>query len=224
MSRSSWPLRQSPEGTTPPPASGLRTASEGNAPLAPAHVLLLAPGAEQSANRLRSRLDSGARITVVEGECLPELILVDVAVLHADSVGLACGPLLRDPALGLPELVFVVDELWSPQDLALRSRGFRHIVCEETLADWLPSMLPQLVSLARARRVLLRACSEGSGPAGMSDVVRQSHGMKLHAAETTFRSVFMRSLLAEFGSRRQAAEQAGVPYRSFCEMLRKLGL
>lgn len=219
-----WFMGEALEGMTPPSASRLRTPSEGDAPLAPAHVLLLAPDAEQSATRLRSRLDADARISVVEGDCLPELRLVDVAVLYAERVGLACGPLLRDPALGLPELVFVVDELWSPQDLALRSRGFRHIVSEAALPDWLPSMLPQLVSLARARRVLLRACLDGSGAAGTSGMVRQSRGMKLHVAETTFRSVFMRTLLAEFGSRRQAAEQAGVPYRSFCEMLRKLGL
>ena len=219
-----WPMSEFPEAGTPASASRLRAASEHDAPFAPAHVLLLAPDAEQSALRLRSRLEADARLTVVEGDCLPELPLVDVAVLHAERLGLACGPLLRDPALGLPELVFVVDELWSAQDLALRSRGFRHIVCEEALPDWLPSMLPELVSLARARRVLLRACGDGSDVAGTSGVVRQARGMKLHAAETTFRSVFMRTLLAEFGSRRQAAEQAGVPYRSFCEMLRKLGL
>ena len=49
-------------------------------------------------------------------------------------------------------------------------------------------------------------------------------GAQLHVAETAFRDVFLRSLLAQHGSRRRAAEEAGVPYRSFCEMLRKLGI
>jgi molybdenum-dependent DNA-binding transcriptional regulator ModE len=46
----------------------------------------------------------------------------------------------------------------------------------------------------------------------------------LHAAETRFRETYLRLLLAERGSRRRAADEAGVPYRSFCEMLRKLGI
>ena len=166
------------------------------------------------------------RVTILEHESptIPGLAPVDVAVLHAERLDLACSPLLRDPKLGLPELVFVVDEASSPQHLALRSRGFRYVVAEDDLPEWLPAMLAQLVSLTRARRIVLGACPDGAGAIDISATVRRARRVKLHAAETTFRMAFMRALLAEHGSRRRAAEEAGVPYRSFCEMLRKLGI
>jgi hypothetical protein len=178
-----------------------------------------------SREQLLRNLGKRARLTFLEGESpTPKLAPVDVAVIHADSLNLACSPLLHDEGLGFPELVFVVEEAWSPQHFALKSRGFRHVVSQEELPEWLPSVLLQLSSLARARRTVLGACADSLTATELSGRSQRTRGIKLHAAETSFRAAFMRALLAEHGSRRKAAEEAGVPYRSFCEMLRKLGI
>lgn len=186
------------------------------------HVVLLLPDGP-CRERLLRRL-SEARVTVLEQDRpLPQLPPIDIAVLHVSSLNLGSSPLLYDAGLGLPELVFVVDEACSPQHLALRSRGFRYVVSQSELVDWFPAAMPRLGSLAQARRIVLSACDDGLVPAeGLA--TPKASGVRLHAAETSFREMYLRSLLAEHGSRRKAAEEAGVPYRSFCEMLRKLGI
>lgn len=192
---------------------------------ASSHLLLLVPAGRTDATPLLARLSDDVHVTVLGDDRLdPRLPPVDVAVLHAEQLGLVCSPLLHDRDVGLPELVFVVEETSSPQAFALRSRGFRHVVAAQDLPDWLPSALARLVSLARARRLLLGACGEDPGAIEPLSTIRHHRPLRLHAAETSFRTAFMRALLAEHGSRRRAAEAAGVPYRSFCEMLRKLGI
>lgn len=173
---------------------------------------------------LVSELAHRVRLMICEiGADFPRTNPFDIAVLHADSLSLACGPLLYDAALGLPEIVFVVDDPPSPQYLALKSRGFRNVVRQDDLCVWLPTAVACLGSLARARRIVMRACTDDP-IAPVPDGTLTTGGIKLHAAETRFRAAFLRSLLAEHGSRRRASEAAGVPYRSFCEMLRKLGI
>lgn len=170
-------------------------------------------------------LGKDARVTVLEpGHSVADLEAVDVALLHSDCLSLAASPLLCDPELGCPELVFIVDHAGSPQYFALKSRGFRYVVTQSTLLAWVPGVLAELASLAQARRIVLRACANGPSEPGAPARNGKRPGAQLHAAETAFRDVFLRSLLAEHGSRRRAAEEAGVPYRSFCEMLRKLGI
>jgi len=187
------------------------------------HLLIQLPHSPASTS-LVSALAAHSRLTICEiGAELPTSGPFDVAVLHADSLNLACGPLLYDASLGLPEVVFVVDDPPSPQYLALKSRGFRNVVRHDDLGGWLPGAIADLGSLARARRIVMRACTDDP-VAPVPPRTLASGGIKLHAAETRFRAAFLRSLLAEHGSRRRAAEAAGVPYRSFCEMLRKLGI
>ena len=185
------------------------------------HVVVLLPS-QPEREELLCAIGDDARVTVVEPErAIPTLEVVDVALLHVDCLSLTSSPLLYDPALGCPELVFVVDHAWSPQHLALKSRGSRHVVSRDTLSEWFPGALSELAALAQARRIVLKACADSPNPPERN---RQARGVRLHAAETAFRAAFLRSLLADHGSRRKAAEEAGVPYRSFCEMLRKLGI
>jgi hypothetical protein len=89
------------------------------------------------------------------------------------------------------------------------------------LSQWLPSKLMCLARVARARRILLEEVPEPPASSAQSGGILSS---RLHAAEARFRETYLRSLLAQCGSRRKAAEHAGVPYRSFCEMLRKAGI
>lgn len=188
------------------------------------HVAVLLPsGPEREA--LLLALDQDARVTVLEaGSPVTNLEAVDIALLHTDSLGLSASPLLYDPELGCPELVFVVDQAGSPQHLAMKSRGSRYVVSQDALSRWFPGVLSELAALARARRIVLRACADGPNAPELPARGGYPRAVKLHAAETAFRDIFLRSLLAEHGSRRKAAEAAGVPYRSFCEMLRKLGI
>jgi hypothetical protein len=48
--------------------------------------------------------------------------------------------------------------------------------------------------------------------------------LPLPTAEMQFRESYIRFLLGESGSRQEAAKRAGVPYRTMCEMIRKLGI
>jgi molybdenum-dependent DNA-binding transcriptional regulator ModE len=48
--------------------------------------------------------------------------------------------------------------------------------------------------------------------------------MPLPTAEMQFRESYIRCLLTQSGSRQEAARRAGVPYRTMCEMIRKLGI
>lgn len=188
------------------------------------HLLIQLPRSPAS-TPLLTTLAHQARLTIVEIDAeLPRSGAFDVAVLHAGSLNLAAGPLLYDATLGLPEVVFVVDDPPSPQYLALKSRGFRNVVRHDDLGGWLPGAVAHLGSLARARRIVMRACADDPIAPVLPPRTLTSGGIKLHAAETRFRAAFLRSLLAEHGSRRRASEAAGVPYRSFCEMLRKLGI
>lgn len=148
---------------------------------------------------------------------------VDVAVIHAERLGPNLTVLLlHDPAFGLPELVFTVDSGCPAQRLALLSHGYRHVINDGCLASWLPQQLASLCTLARARRIVLAACPADTRAKHMTLGKPATGSMNLHKAETRFRETFLRALLTEHGSRRKAAEAAGVPYRSFCEMLRKL--
>lgn len=190
------------------------------------HVLVLMPDGPGRTQLVRD-IAAAARISILDrASSIPELAPVDIALLHVDHVVQACGPLLCDPRLGSPEIVFVVDQAGSPQHLALKSRGFQYVASQDVLSQWLPTVLTQLSSVARARRIVLDACTEGPMAPELPalKVNRQTHALRLREAEATFRAVFLRSLLAECGSRRKAADTAGVPYRSFCHMLRKLGI
>ena len=48
--------------------------------------------------------------------------------------------------------------------------------------------------------------------------------LPLPTAEMRFRESYIRCLLTQSGSRQEAARRAGVPYRTMCEMIRKLGI
>ena len=197
------------------------------APPAMPHVLVLVADSV-SRRELLAAIVNGARISILErAGSIPEIAPVDVALIHTDYMSQACAPLLCDARLGSPEIVFVVDEEGSPQHLALESRGLRYVVSRRLLPKWLPAAMPRLTSIARARRIVLGTCTADDPmvPEQPSLKVRlRGRQLRLREAETSFRDAFMRTLLAECGSRRKAADEAGVPYRSFCEMLRKLGI
>lgn len=149
---------------------------------------------------------------------------VDIAVFHASCLNLACAALALDSRFGFPELVFAVEDRCPAQRMALLSHGYRHVISAARLATWLLEQVASLCMLARARRIVLGACPATVASSDLTLGNAAGGGMNLHVAETHFRETYLRALLAEHGSRRRAADAAGVPYRSFCEMLRKLGI
>jgi len=196
----------------------------------PAPRVLLSLPEKLGRSDLARRLRVGGHVDVVEVDSSlagrskglrPQPL--DVAVVHAQSLQPNFAALLHDPGFGAPEIVFAVDSDCPAQRLALLSHGYRHVVSGDRLASWLPEQLPALWRLARARRIVLAACAANTTPAEFT-LGKAGRRMHLHSAETVFRETFLRALLTEHGSRRKAAEAAGVPYRSFCEMLRKLDI
>ena len=158
------------------------------------------------------------------GAPLRTLPAVDVAVLGADLLVGNASSLFRHPALAYCEVVVAVDDPASPARFGLESRGFRYVVTTEQLLSWLPPAFSPLAAVARARRLLAAAAEERPRPPELPPPMRTLSTTRLRVAEGAFRDVLLRLLLAEFGTRRRAAEEAGVPYRSFCAMLRKRGL
>lgn len=189
-------------------------------------------GLHDGARRRRMELIArDASVEIIDAPDVTQLSpgLVDVAVLDPGVLGVHWSSLISDPRYGYPELVFVVPHLGSPEEIALLTRGLRHVVSDDQLDLWLRDALPRLAQLARARRLVVAASESSRGvSAGSHNTLMELSlrwpRMPLHAAESRYREIYMRSLLAEFGSRRAAASAAGVPYRSFCEMLRKLGI
>jgi hypothetical protein len=193
------------------------------------HHLLLGWPQDDLQRLIIAALPSRARVTSIDlgggaGSSLPPLEPIDVAVLRANHTGLGTTPLLYSPALGLSEVVFVIDEAWSPERFALEDRGFQYIVTRSDLIAWLPEALSGLSGIARARRFSRAALANRPTPPPLASPAQRPKTITLHSAETRFRESYLRLLLAEQGSRRRAADHAGVPYRSFCEMLRKLGI
>jgi hypothetical protein len=130
----------------------------------------------------------------------------------------------RHESFGFPEIVFVVEDQRQPEAQALRSSGLQRVLPRGSAVQWLSTAASPLAALAKANRLQREAlkripplpndCPDGDA----SNIPSLPH------AESRYREAFLRLLLATTGSRRAAAAKAGVPYRSFCHMLRKLGI
>jgi hypothetical protein len=184
---------------------------------------------EVAAHYLFHALGAHVRVTMFDPtnggkSSLLALAPVDVAILRADYCRLKGSSVLHGAALGFPEVVFVVDDPWSAERFALESLGYSYIVTRDQLPNWLPDALSRLCALTHARRFVFAANANRPVPPSLPLSPQHASTETLHGVETRFRETFLRLLLVEHGSRRRAAEVAGVPYRSFCEMLRKLDI
>ena len=118
------------------------------------------------------------------------------------------------------EIAFWFDEgKGAPAAAAARSLGVRRLIPIGSLTIWLRTALGPLVRMARARRE--HAIAEESLP----PVPEDSGGdcvLPLPEAERRFRETYLRRVLSETANHRTAAEKAGLPYTTFCSMLKKL--
>jgi hypothetical protein len=127
-------------------------------------------------------------------------------------------------SLGNPELVLVCDSVDRSGGLGLTldQLGLDRVMDLPTASDWLPRASHALAAVARARRALFQAQRIVPAVSPTAHHGRLRGG--LFAQEQMFREVCIRILLAETASRRIAAERAGVPYRTFCQIMAKLGI
>jgi DNA-binding NtrC family response regulator len=74
------------------------------------------------------------------------------------------------------------------------------------------------------RRIAAAAIDAVPRPPTLARVGERPARLPLPTAEMQFRESYIRYLLAQSGGRQEAARRAGVPYRTMCEMIRKLGI
>jgi hypothetical protein len=157
----------------------------------------------------------------------PEVLLVDLLV-HG-SEGIALGIALGKQAPSA-EMVFLIDNRNDPELRVARDMGITRFVEIRNVESWLAMALEPLARLARAQRELQEARREVSG----LDIWKTDKGgaerddttriLPLAVAERRYREAYLRGVMAKADGRRNAARIAGVPYTTFCLMLRKLGI
>ncbi len=150
----------------------------------------------------------------------PEVAIVNL--MFRNGRGLAVAAELLRIAPGI-EPVFVVEDPSVPEVQAARDLGWDRLVSAASLEDWLDRGLKPLAKLAKLKRQV-RAAQRDVEALSAGNVVPGVSSLSLDAAERRYRETFLRSKMATAGGRRAAARLAGVPYTTFCVMLRKLGI
>ena len=123
------------------------------------------------------------------------------------------------------EIIFFAQNPLAPDTAAALSIGINRVLHESTMLHWLRHSLPLLgraASLRRASHDALASCLPL--PPLVTTTTGKAPPVPLRVAESQFREVYLRRLLADTGSRREAARRAGVPYRTLCEIITKLGI
>jgi DNA-binding NarL/FixJ family response regulator len=169
---------------------------------------------------------SAAAAVAIASEAHPEIALVDL--LFAGGRGVALAIELKRLSGGL-EAVLVVEDVQAPEVEIAFGAGCGRLVHSDGLTAWLDGALRALARLVTAERQLAaarRAAEELADgnvlPSSVPSCV--STALPLAVAERRHREAYLRAALAQAGSRREAAALAGIPYTTFCVMLRKLGI
>jgi len=156
----------------------------------------------------------------IAGRDQPEVAVIDLLFREGRSIALAVELARVAPEI---EMLFIVDDGGAPEVQAAWDLGWNRLVASDAITGWMDrglGPLAQLVSLKRqvasARHDTERLCA--------GNVVPEVAELPLGVAERRYRETFLRSKLAMAGGRREAARLAGVPYTTFCVMLRKLGI
>ncbi len=175
------------------------------------------------ASRLRGRSPE-IGVTVVSSRSVSLAGPVDVGVISLadprfDGLAFAGELCAQHPGV---ETVFWFDALSAaPAAAAARSVGVRRVIPLDALADWLDMALPSLGTMARSQRA--QAVAERALPP-LPTMRVAPPTTPLPVAERTFRETYLRWLLSDSASYVIAARKAGLPYTTFCSMLKKLDL
>ena len=150
-----------------------------------------------------------------------DVALVSLADARFD--GLAFGAELGATFPWIEIVYWFEDGGAAPLAAAARSVGVRRMIPLTRLFGWLDGALPSLARMARARHEHLSA-ERMLPPLPSPDDWNDDSAPPLPQAERLFREAYLRQLLSRSGNRTIAARRAGVPYTTFCSMLKKLGL
>ena len=164
----------------------------------------------------------------------PEVLLIDLLVHGSEAIalGIELGKLAPNA-----QLVFLVEKGTDPELRVAKDMGITRFVEMKNVSAWLAVALQPLAMLARAQRDLQEARREvdelglwaqrhSDTAAHENDEPSMAKPVPLAVGEGRYREAYLRAILARAGAggRRTAARLAGVPYTTFCLMLRKLGI
>lgn len=151
----------------------------------------------------------------------PEVAIVELGFCECDGPSVALQ--LRLFASHL-EIVFFAAPNDDAEIAAARDLGLERVLPFDHLFGSLHQILAPLAESVRLRRRLdevervLRQL-----PVDPQSCVSRRR-ITLPEAERRYREIYIRSLLTETGNRRETARQAGIPYTTLCEIIRKLGI
>jgi len=159
---------------------------------------------------------------VLRTELLPaDLVLLALGGREVSALGIGAEAVQRNP---FTEVVFYCDNPDAPEVAAASVLGITRIVPAQHMTAWLSRGGNLLARGACLRRAAAACAAAVPRPPTLSTVNDGPARLPLPTAEMQFRESYIRFLLGESGSRQEAARRAGVPYRTMCEMIRKLGI
>jgi DNA-binding NtrC family response regulator len=155
-------------------------------------------------------------------ELLPaDLVLLALGGRDVSALGIGAEAVQRNP---FTEVVFYCDDPDAPEVAAAAVLGITRIVPAQHMPAWLARGGNLLARGACLRRAAAACAAAVPRPPTLAAVTDGPSRLPLPTAEMQFRESYIRFLLGESGSRQEAAKRAGVPYRTMCEMIRKLGI
>ena len=183
------------------------------------------------ASTLAAALKGGSQVlvTVTTPDARPleqertqaDLVLLALGGRNVSALATGASAVQRNP---FAEVVFYCDDAESPEVAAAAALGITRIVPARDMAGWLARAGNLLARGAFLRRAASACMAAAPRPPVLETLGAASVRMPLPTAEMQFRESYIRFLLTETGSRQEAARRAGVPYRTMCEMIRKLGI
>lgn len=150
-----------------------------------------------------------------------DLVLLALGGRQVSALATGAEAVQRNP---YAEVIFYCDDPDAPEVAAAAVLGITRIVPAQSMAAWLVQAGGLLARGAYLRRAAAATIAVAPEPPTLATSALDAARLPLPTAEMRFRESYIRCLLTQSGSRQEAARRAGVPYRTMCEMIRKLGI
>jgi DNA-binding NarL/FixJ family response regulator len=150
-----------------------------------------------------------------------DLVLLALGGRQVSALATGAEAVQRNP---YAEVIFYCDDPDAPEVSAAAVLGITRIVPAQSMAAWLAHAGGLLARGAYLRRMAAATIAIAPEPPTLASSALDAARLPLPTAEMRFRESYIRCLLTQSGSRQEAARRAGVPYRTMCEMIRKLGI
>jgi len=165
---------------------------------------------------------SGPDGWALRSELFPaDLVLLALGGRQVSALATGAEAVQRNP---YAEVIFYCDDTDAPEVAAAAVLGITRIVPANQMSSWLGRAGAQLARAACLRRAAAAMIDQAPEPPTLGSDNPSAPRLPLPTAEMRFRESYIRCLLTQSGSRQEAARRAGVPYRTMCEMIRKLGI